>query len=317
MKQFLLKISALISLMCFSQSYNGPESIEYVPLNDSYFISNSSNGQILELDNNNNLSVFANNINAGPHGLELVEEYIGPKWSGQILYACSGGRLYGYDVNGSQVLNYNINGSFLNGITKKVGEDVDLFITDFSAKKLYRYNILENNHYEICSFNKNPNGVYYDHLNSRLLVVFWGWNAPIYEVDINTGEYNTILNTGLSNLDGITMDQCGNIYVSAWSSNAIHKYNWDFSETEVIISGLSAPADICYNPINDIIGIPNSGNNSISFVNASCDNSVLIEIAEKRTLIKTITVLGKEMTQSHFKLEIYDDGSIEKKYILN
>ena len=317
MKQFLLKIFVLISLICLSQSYNGPESIEYVPFNDSYFVSNSSNGQILELDNNNNLSVFVNNIAAGPHGLELVEDYIGPKWAGHVLYVCSGGRLYGYDNNGTQVLNYNLNGSFLNGITKKIGEDVDLFITDFSAKKLYRYNILENSHYEICSFNKNPNGVYYDHLNSRLLVVCWGWNAPIYEVDIATGEYSTIINTGLSNLDGITMDQCGNIYVSAWSSNAIHKYNWDFSETEIVLNGLSAPADICYNPINDIIGIPNSGNNSITFANTSCNNSMLIEILETRKLIKTINVLGKEIVKNYFKLEIYEDGSIDKKYIPN
>jgi len=316
MKQSLLIIYTLISLACFSQNYSGPESIEYVPFNQSYFISNSNNGQILEL-NNNNLSVFASNLPNGPHGLELVEEYIGSKWTGQVLYACSGGTLYGYDINGSQVLNYDLNGSFLNGITKKIGEDVDLFITDFSAKKLYRYNILENTHYEVCSFNKNPNGVYYDHLNNRLLVVCWGWNAPIYEVDIVNGTYNTIINTGLSNLDGITMDECGNIYVSAWSSNSIHKYDWDFSETEVIISGLSAPADICHDPINNLICIPNSGNNSLAFANASCNNSMLLESLKKRTLIKKIDILGKDVEKTYFKLEIYDDGSIEKKYILN
>ena len=42
-----------------------------------------------------------------------------------------------YYANG----NIMADGSFLNGITKKIGEGVDLFITDFSAKKLYRYNI--------------------------------------------------------------------------------------------------------------------------------------------------------------------------------
>ena len=169
----------LIPFVSFGQNYNGPESIEYAPNNSVYYISNSGNGQILELDNNDNLSVFTEGLQSGPHGLELVEQYIGEKWSGQILYACSAGRLYGYDMNGSEVLNYNLNGSFLNGITHKVNNtlstlaQVDLFITDFSAKKLYRYSVDENMHYEICSFNKNPNVTYYDSINNRLFVVFW------------------------------------------------------------------------------------------------------------------------------------------------
>ena len=90
MRYLFLIVGLLIAPFSFSQSYNGPESVEFNPNNGSYYISNSSNGQILELDANNDLSVFVNNTGPGPHGLELV---------GDTLYACSGGRLKGYSIN--------------------------------------------------------------------------------------------------------------------------------------------------------------------------------------------------------------------------
>ena len=69
----ILILLTIIPLLCFSQNYNGPESVEYSSLSDSYFISNSNNGQIIELTDDNNTSVFANNLINGPHGLEIVE----------------------------------------------------------------------------------------------------------------------------------------------------------------------------------------------------------------------------------------------------
>jgi len=320
MKNLFLYI-LIIPLVTVSQNYNGPESVEYnIGWNNStqYFISNSSNGQILALDEDG-LSVFTDGLNTGPHGLEF-----GVNMEGSNLYACSGGRLYGFDMGGNQILNYNLNGSFLNGITSRLTLSVtattlfssDLFITDFSAKKLYQYDILEGTHYEICSFSKNPNGVYWDAQNNRLLVVCWGSNAPIYEVDVENGIYSTVINTGLNNLDGITMDDCGNFYVTAWSSNALHKYSSDFLETEIIATGLSSPADICYNTNDNIIGVPNSGNNTVEFIEADCDNVTIPEITNNTSLIKTIDILGREATQKGFQLEIYDNGSVEKKYLL-
>jgi len=295
----------------YTQNYNGPESIEFNYLTESYFIANSNNGQILELDSNNELSIFASNLGSGPHGLEIVNN---------ILYACSGGRLKGFDLNdGAQILNYNLNGSFLNGITHK--ENI-LFITDFSDRKLYVYNIDAQTHDEMVSFDKNPNGTYWDDLNNRLFVVFWGNNAPICQINLFALDgpvdipYEIVINTGLGNLDGITMDQCGNFYVSAWSSNAIHKYNNDFSETDIVATNMSYPADIFFNQFDDVLAIPNSGNNTISFFEFPCENSSIIEDVNNRKLEKITDLLGRDSSQSRFKIELYDDGSIEKKYII-
>ena len=134
-----LLILIIIPIIIYSQNYNGPESIEYNSNNGSYYISNSNNGQILELNNDNDLSVFTSNINTGgPHGLELVDEFIGPKLVGQTLFVCSGSNLLGYNWFGNQILNYDMDGVFLNGITQRWEGDendiIDLFITDFSGK---------------------------------------------------------------------------------------------------------------------------------------------------------------------------------------
>ena len=72
----ILNILFLIPLCCLTQNYNGPESVEYNAATGSYYISNSSNGQILELDSNNNLSIFTLNIGSGPHGLEIVDNIL-------------------------------------------------------------------------------------------------------------------------------------------------------------------------------------------------------------------------------------------------
>ena len=304
MRKILILI--ILPFFLYAQNYNGPESIEYNYTTGSYFISNSNNGQILELDINNDLSVFANNLGSGPHGLEIVNN---------ILYACSGGQLKGFDLNnGNQVLNYNLNGSFLNGITH-MGNT--LFITDFSDRKLYAYDIENSSHYQVVSFNKNPNGAYWDEINNRLLVIFWGNNAPIYNIDYLAGDYSVIINTGLGNLDGITMDQCGNFFVSSWGTNAIHKYNMDFSETELVVANMSYPADICFNQNDNILAIPNSGNNTISFFASACDNSNIEEGNKSKKLKQKIDILGRNTSQKRFVIEIYNDGSIEKKYVID
>ena len=49
----------------------------------------------------------------------------------------------------------------------------------------------------------------------------------------------------------------------------------------------------------------------------SCENNTLIqEITQQKKLLKTIDILGKESLKKGFQLRIYDDGSIEKKWVL-
>ena len=49
----------------------------------------------------------------------------------------------------------------------------------------------------------------------------------------------------------------------------------------------------------------------------SCENNSFIqELATNKFLLKRIDVLGRENTGKSFQLHIYDDGSVEKKYLI-
>ena len=212
------------------------------------------------------------------------------------MYACSGGRLKAYNVlNGNQTLNYNVNGQFLNGITHKGN---DIFITDFSGKKLYRYNTLSGNHNLFASFNSTPNGVVYDYLLDRLLVVGWGGSAPIWEVNLNDSSISVLANTNHSNIDGIALDPCGNYYVSVWGNNAIYQYDANFSSPQILVTGQSQPADIFYESDTQTLAIPNSGNNTINFISINCTPSELEEYKVKASYISNNYLYSEEGLKS-------------------
>ena len=48
----------------------------------------------------------------------------------------------------------------------------------------------------------------------------------------------------------------------------------------------------------------------------SCENIEIEEIINPKNLIKRIDFLGREIAKKGFQLHIYDDGSVEKKYII-
>ncbi len=249
-------IYSVVDTSVLSESYDEPESVDYDPISNRYFISNTGTGEILVRENSGFVSVFAD-VGSGPHGLEVI---------GNEIYACSGSRLKAYDLTtGEETVDVNLNAVFANGITHK-GNDV--FVTDFSGSKILRYNIeSENFNTYIDNFPSTPNGIYYDDINDRMLVVSWGSNAPIYEINLTDSSYSVAANTPLGNCDGIAMDNDGDFYVSAWSNNSINKFSSDFSgEFEVAVSNMSSPADIFYNRDSDTLAIPNSGNSTVVFV---------------------------------------------------
>ena len=277
-KYSIFLILLFFNISAFSQSLNGPESIDYHTASNKYLISNSNNGQIISAENINgiasNLSVLVNGVGTGPHGLEVI---------GNTVWACSGGSLKAYEINsGSFLGSYNIGAIFLNGITHKGN---DIFITDFSAKKIYRFDILDQTHHLFTEFppgSPNINGILYDYLNDKLIVVGWGANAPIWEVSISDSSITNITNTPHNSIDGIAMDSCGNYYISVWGNNAIYQYSNNFTTPLILLTNQNNPADIHFHGGNPgTLAIPNSGNNSVNFLSIVCvGNPLSINEAE-------------------------------------
>jgi hypothetical protein len=256
-KNFTILFLLTSSSGLIAQTINGPESVEYDVANNRYLVSNRSTPiSIQSLVPGQSPTLFTSNVSS-PAGLEIL---------GNKLWVCDGGRIKSYNLsNGTLVNNINLSGTFLNGITSDGGHF--LFVSDYSAKKIYRVNTNTNAFYTMVSNTvTSPNGMWYDGANSRLLFVNWGSNAPVKAISLADSAVTTVVTTTQTNCDGIGRDAAGNYYISSWTPQAVYKYNSSFgSPTSVVSSGISNPADIYYNTANDTIAVPNSNNNTVTF----------------------------------------------------
>lgn len=255
-KTFLLLASAFFCLNIFSQTYNSPESIEFDYANNRWLIANNGGNNILARNSGNGvLTTFATGFSSGPHGLEIVND---------TVYACDGGSLKAYNLNtGTLVFNKSLGASFLNGITHD--NNGNLFITDYSGNKIYRFTIASRQfNVFVSSGISSPNGIIFDQPNNRC--VFVQWTGAIKSVLLSDSTVSTIIaSSGLSSIDGITKDGAGNYYLSSWGLNGISKYNNTFTVgPTTVVTGLNKPADIFYNTLTDTLGVPNSGTTGTS-----------------------------------------------------
>lgn len=253
MKKSILIAFAFIGNILNAQTYNSPESVEFDYVNNRWFIANNGGDNILVRNSvTGALSVFVPTgfSGGGPHGLEIV---------GDTLYACSGASIRAYNINtAALVFATNLGATFLNGITHD--NSGNLYITDYSGNKIYRFNTNTRQYNVFVSTGlSSPNGIIYDQPNNRC--VFVQWTGAIKSVSLSDSTVTTLVaSSGLSSVDGITKDGIGNYYVSSWSPQRITRYTNTFtSPTAVVTTGLSNPADIFYNVVTDTLGVPNSG----------------------------------------------------------
>ena len=185
MRATILLLVFIFSAAVYSQSYNGPESVEWDAANNRWLISNTNSHAILARSQSGTLTTFVASTTNGPHGIEIL---------GNVLYACCGGSIKGYDLTtGSNVFTINLGASFLNGLTTD-GDSV-LYATDFSNKDIFRINPTTNKYYTLSSnTTSTPNGIIYDGANNRCIFIAWGTSAPIKAIALNppyTSAYGT------------------------------------------------------------------------------------------------------------------------------
>lgn len=306
MKTFFTIVFALISATeALAQTYQSPESIEFDYANNRWFIANNGGNNILTRSSETGvLSVFAPSgfAGGGPHGLEIVED---------TLYACSGASIRAYNINnGALVFATNLGASFLNGITHDTAGN--LYITDFSGNKIYRFNTRTRTYNAFVTTGlSSPNGIIYDPENYRC--VFVQWSGAIRAVSLVDSSVSTLVaSSGLSSIDGIARDGTGNYYLSSWSPTRITRYNSSFSTSATAVGtgmGLSNPADIFYNVLMDTLGVPNSGSgNNTTYYYFGTPTSV------KKTSIEALsfTVYPNPISgNSEIRYQIANEGNVK------
>jgi hypothetical protein len=275
---FILPSFLFLSVHVFGQSYSGPESVEYDPINNSYIVANTTSGNLQSVIPGNNPVLFTANVSA-PYGLVVVDS---------TVYVADNGDVKGFNlITGLQTFTSNVNGGFLNGICADTSGHI--YVTDFSAKKIFKVNISDGSfNVFVTATVKTPNGILFDAANNRLLYCTWGSGVQIKEVSLADSSQTILKTTTLSNDDGIAMDGQGRVYISVWGTQSIYMLDSAFANPPVqVITGLSSPADICYNLANDTLGVPNSGNNTVNFYNMGYILSVPQQHSLSNDFLKT------------------------------
>ncbi len=267
-----------ILILSVSAQFNGPESVEYDPVGDRYFVSNTGSSAIVELDQQGNAEVFVTGLPNAPYGLEIM---------GDVLYACMGSGVRGYSLQtGEEVYYRNLNAQFPNGITT---DRTFLYITAFQGQNIIKVDPINDSHETlVASTGGQPNGIVYDPNGERLVVAFWGSNAPIKSFDRNTGVATTLVaNTGLSNIDGITIDCLGRFITASWSPDQLTAWDPAFTSPGVDLgaAGLNNPADIDFDPVNNVIAVPNTAAQTVTFHEVACTIGVDETITQKEQLM--------------------------------
>lgn len=289
MHRFQALFASCLLVATLTAQYSGPESVEYDPIGDRYFVSNTSSRVIKVRDQAGVVTDLTSVLPNAPYGLELL---------GNVLYACTGNGIRGFDrVTGQQVYQRDLGALFPNGITTD-GEY--LYVTDFNsnARRIYKVDPVANTHTVLVSnTGGQPNGIVWDAANQWLAVAFWGSNAPVKAYDRITGlETVLVANTGLGNVDGITLDCDGRYLLASWSPARISRFTWTSAASaleNLNVPGLSNPADIDFDEVNQRICIPNSGNNTVTLQPYTCLSTGVKEpVVRRRIAVPNPAQLG-------------------------
>ena len=217
--------------MCIRDSYD--------PDQRRYFISNFGNGNIIEIDSAGNKRYFKNGL-AKSLGIVIQNE---------VLYVISNSK----KITGFSLIDTSISlelildeAIFLNDIT---GDNQgSLYVTDSNAKKIYK---IKN---DLTSYRifwdtdlSDPNGILYNKYNHNLIVCNFTEKALIQSINLKDSTISVLDSTEFNNLDGLTIDGLGNIYVSSWDSGSfksgfthngsVYKYDNGFKNNPQLIVG--------------------------------------------------------------------------------
>ena len=263
----------IIIVQCSSkliaQEFINPESAVYNPIQKRYLISNFGNGKILEIDSLGKIKYFKQGL-AKSLGMIIHDD---------VLYVISNSkRVTGFSFTATSS-SHEItiaDAIFLNDITSDMSGN--LYVTDSNAKKIYK---LSNNlkKYSIIwdTDLEGPNGILYNKYNHNLIVCNFTKNALIQSINLKDSTISVLDSTEFNNLDGLTIDENGNIYVSYWDSGSfktgythngsVYKYDNAFKNSpQLVICNLYGPADIFFNHYRDELVIPLLLGNDIKYV---------------------------------------------------
>jgi DNA-binding beta-propeller fold protein YncE len=248
-----------------------PKSFIVDPTTGNYFISNingkpaekDDNGFITKLDRAGKI-VNLKFVEGGkdgvtlhaPKGLAIIDD---------ILYVTDIDTVKGFNKETGHSVHHldlaEVSPVFLNDLTHDA--EGNLYVTDVTANMILKIETRNEQKASILvkdSLLGKPNGIVFNPQTGNLIVASRD-TGSILEVDL-TGQIRLLLSSkGLKKLYGIDLDDAGNIYTSSFSDGRIYKIRSDFKRVQLFKEGLTTPADISLDRVNQLVLIPSFNGN--------------------------------------------------------
>jgi len=232
-----------------------PESVVYDSVYNRYLVSNWANGNIIQIDSNGVQDYFVEG-HGSINGVAIAD--------GIVFAGCST-KVKGFELSSRDTLmDLAIPGAInINDVTSDNAGYI--YLTDFDARKIYKVHIQSQSYSTFVSgLSRSPNGIIYEEENNRLLVCTFGTNSPILCISLDDSTVSIVTYTNLTDCDGFAKDDYGNYYISSWATRSVHKYDSNFTNPpELFYHNSSAPVDISYNSVDEILAVPIMFANSI------------------------------------------------------
>jgi len=258
---FLVLFTPLITIG--QNLLDGPEHASYDAARDRYLISSWANGSVVAIDNEGNQSYFVTGLG----------QALGHHIVGDTLYISTGNLIRAYDLNTADLLWYKTipYSTQMDGMVSDTSGN--LFISNVDASGNGRvFKIHINTQTSELFINSDllpdwPQDIAFDPVNNRLLLASNEANAPLLAIDPIDATISTLVVTPFGDSDGIIMDNDGNVYMTSYDAGTVYKYDNTFTNPPLLISnGHSGPAGLGYNPVENILVVPNFNADRVDFI---------------------------------------------------
>jgi len=269
-----LAMAASQNMVVENVGFQTPESVEYNQQNDVYLVANIY-GSPFDKDNNGFISKLSPEgkvldlkwIAGGKNGVTLNAPK-GMVADGNILYVADIDTIRTFDLTtGKPIANYAITGSsFLNGVSPSSQGGV--WVTDSGVAPGFKpagtdaiYHLSPTGEVKTLTKGQDlgrPNGIL--EKDGQLIMVTIA-SGQIHYFDLN-GKLLSSQKLPYNKLDGLIMDNKGNVVFSSWKAQAIKQIQVA-AEPKTLFTGLESPADLGYDNKRNRLLIPSFLTNKI------------------------------------------------------
>ncbi len=321
---FLTNVLMLLFILSFTikgQNYlSGAESVAYDAEHDRYLVSSYYNGKIVSVDTSGEQTPF----------IEGLGRCLGNVLHNEVLYVSCGSKVRGISTDSAKIV-FDIsipNTTNLDGMT--VDSSGYLYVIETIAGRLYKIDLQteESTMFVPYGLGDSPQDLIFDKKNNRILCCSWSYNSPVKAVDLADGRTYTAFTTSTGYFDGITMDDEGNIYLASHVGNGgVYMKDKSLQNPEILIAeGMSEPAGLDYDPVNNLLAVPAFSGNKVHFIyldqiTSVEENGILPESIELHNNFPNPFNPGTNISftlnaADAVKLNIYDiNGRLVKKLV--